>query len=523
MKRKTIAVVSNDIDWSMLTGYSFANGLYHKLSEKYFIKIIIPSIGDDYFLGETERHINSNMVIKRIFPSGSYWRSTFNKKELQDYPIYEWLMFYEDDVLVANLRAEVDDEDIIICNSLFPFNLVYQAFPDRDIIYRSLDVMYSAFCGLHEWILSKNTDITNEEKQKMKGVEKTLFEFEKQACDKSRFILSLTENDENAMSRLFNVNSGKFIRMPLCFDKADFYDGFIPQSDNTLTVVNCVLISSNYYCAYELIKQIVNLSSELQMYTFHFIGSCCDAFKDDIFPSNCIKHGIVSDDKKKELLRMADCALTIPLQIHGMNAKNWDYILYGCVMLSDEQGVRGYGLKKGKDYLFTDPKRLRESLIEFKEMPKNIRLNIAQSAYKCALSELRYENYIPTFETLFKPYINDVKTECYIFGAGVEGKKCYEFIKESKFKCIGFIDNNEKIRNTKIYDETVFSPVDILGSISSEKKIYVIIAIRKIEIFTEIYKQLRTMICSDKILLFYNSVLYTENFNLEKLIEGETK
>lgn len=521
MKRKTIAVIGNDVDWSIYSGYSFANGLYYKLSEKYDLKIIIPSIGNDYLCKSKIESANSRVEVIRIYPSYSYWSSQYSSAHLRSYSKYEWMMFAnQDPVLVEALIAAVGDADIIICNSLYPFNLVYEAFPDRDIVYRQLDIFTGSVSKYIKDVLSVAPDTSDEIIEICKVKESTLASFERKAIEKCRYVLTLTEIDENFIYTMFEKAYKKIIRVPLCFDCAEKYEGVIPAFPDKKNL-DCIMISCNGFDVADLIKRVLEISYELTNVTFHFVGTCCDEIRDEELTGNCIKHGIVSDKEKERLLRMADFALTRPDQIYGMNAKNWDYILYGCTMLSNESGVRGYNLERGRDYFPINYENLRNDLLEFVKLPSKIRQDMALSAYNKSIQELRYEKYIPELERAlgFQEDISDGFVDCFIFGAHNKGYLCYHYVTNAlKYNCIGFIDNKTSVHGEKIYGLEIHSPDDVLGTaVTMNAKI--IIAMSRIESIKQVYEQICGLIQPENIWLYMNDVLMTGDIDWSKLCE----
>lgn len=521
MKRKTIAVIGNDVDWSIYSGYSFANGLYYKLSEKYDLKIIIPSIGNDYLYKNRIESANTKIEIVRIYPSYRYWSSQYTNTYLQYYPKYEWMMFADQDsVLVDALIAAVGTADVIICNSLYPFNLVYAAFPDRDIIYRQLDISSCVVSDYLKDALSVTLGIPDKIIPVLKEKESTLASFERTAIEKCRYILTLTKGDEECICRKFGTAYDKFIRVPLCLEYAEDFEGFIPAFPDKNSL-DCILVSCNGVDIIDLIKKILEISNEFTNITFHFVGSCCDEIPDEELTGNCIKHGIVSEDEKKRLLRMADFALTRPAQKYGMNAKNWDYILYGCTILSNELGVRGYNLEKGKDYFFINYNNLRDDLHEFVKMSPQARQDMALNAYKKSVQELRYEKFLPVLEHALglKGDINSISTDCFIFGAYSKGYHCYHHITNvPKYRCHGFIDNRTEVHGEKMYGITIYSPDDALRTAASMNA-KVIIAVSRIESITQVYTQICGLIRPENIWLFMNDVLMTGDIDWGKLYE----
>lgn len=90
------------------------------------------------------------------------------------------------------------------------------------------------------------------------------------------------------------------------------------------------------------------LARQLPEVIFDIVGSC---LPEGNYPSNVVRHGLVSPGEKGELLRRADVALNPMTEGSGSNVKVFDYFAHGLPVLSTEVGMRGVDAVDGIHYL----------------------------------------------------------------------------------------------------------------------------------------------------------------------------
>lgn len=90
------------------------------------------------------------------------------------------------------------------------------------------------------------------------------------------------------------------------------------------------------------------LAPQLPEITFDIIGSC---LQEGRYPPNVRRHGVISDELKKQLLSSAGLALNPMEAGSGSNVKVLDYLSYGLPVLSTFFGMRGIQAEAGKEYL----------------------------------------------------------------------------------------------------------------------------------------------------------------------------
>ncbi len=516
MKRKTIVVICNDVEWTHKSGYSFANGLYYELSKKYFVKIIM--ISDMDFFTETTTRINDHMMLEKVFISDVSLMAC--EKTSERY--YREKFLYQDKELIERLINSAKDADVIIANSIFISKLVCTAFPDKNFIYRELDTF---FYGMNENFkyAYKNIEIPVEALE----MQSDFLQLENLVVEKSSLILTLTEDDENILTSQCGVDRHKMLRMPLCVQNVQRYDSYVPRERKKSNAkINCIYLSSQYFGSDMLLHKIIEIAHLLPNFEFHFIGTCCHYLANEVLPENCFSHGIVSDEEKALLCSLADCALSLPFQSHGMNAKNFDYFLNGIVVLADEYGIRGFGAEENIHYFKVGYDTLENDLRSFMNTDYEFRRKLALSAYNHVVSKFRYENYIPEFERLSGLSENDThndmnnKTKCYIWGAFSSGGTVLERLKFSKYCCVGFIDNDQQKQGQSYCGLPVVS-FDTAISTIIDSKAYIILAVRTFRNISKIYKQIISSLPKDRVLLFYRNFLYEDGVNLDKLLVEE--
>lgn len=93
------------------------------------------------------------------------------------------------------------------------------------------------------------------------------------------------------------------------------------------------------------------LAAELPDVHFHLIGSVCHAFVAKDVPPNVMRHGVVDNERKQELLRACKVAVNPMASGGGSSLKIPDYLAAGLALISTRTGVRGFALRDGVEYV----------------------------------------------------------------------------------------------------------------------------------------------------------------------------
>ena len=101
------------------------------------------------------------------------------------------------------------------------------------------------------------------------------------------------------------------------------------------------------------------LAPALPEIAFDVIGTC---LREDRYPSNVRRHGVLDDAAKARVLRRADLALNPMEAGSGSNVKVLEYFAYGLPVLSTSFGMRGIQAEAGREFLESSLEGFAQSL-----------------------------------------------------------------------------------------------------------------------------------------------------------------
>ena len=492
--KKEIAVLCTEIAVDSKCGYTETPKFYYALAEKYRISLIVPRMSDIYIDEAKTTHPDVN--IKSITGSG-----IVGKKN----SFFSYYISLSDDVVMQNnLRAVAGNANLIVCESIYYVPLARKTFPDKIVIYRSIDIEYDKFIWFYKHTVCE-TDFSAE-----------AFEFEKYCCEAADYIFTLTKEDAERLCHLYGIPENKILgRIPICFTGADLKQNYIPIKKRKRKITKGVFISAAHISdPDEFVRQMRNLPK----IEFHIIGN--GGFDLKNCSSNVIIHGKVSAEKMAEIINECDFALNISPMTFGMNAKNIEYFSKGIPVLANELGVRGYNVVSGREYFPAEFDTLEEDVRKFCNLNEDERNEIALNAFEHLCDEYNYKNFTHCFDELISAVNEDEPESYYIFGAGEIGKGAALFLNINGLKCLGFVDNSTEKQGEVCCGEKVFSPDTAFNDInSSDKKKLIIAANAKNS--NEIIRQAVQKIDAEKLIIYNNYAISLDdmmkNISVDKL------
>jgi len=505
MKRKTIAVLCHYFSISQKSGYSVASELYTALSEKYDIKILVPMTENIYYDDVTV--INPHMKIQKILPASDFNLESNNYNN-------QWKFYFkahEDKVFSENLKNATEEASLIISDSVHFFRLIKKILPDKKIILRSLDVEYDK-------IHKSDTINVNDE------LESLIFNFEKEAYDSADLILTLSQDDEQRLCELYNLDMSRTKRLPLCVLNISRYKNFIPESRQKREKTNCFFIGYANRYVMETAKRIIEIAEELTDVLFHLVGKVGIALVDCSLPQNVIIHGIVDDKNKIEIMSKCDFAINVTSQTSGVAVKTLEYFSYGIPVLSNNRGVRGFDVQPNIEYFPAGHETLANDIAKFLKSDENQRYDMALRAFKYVLENNDYEKYMNIFDDIINAGDIDLKeTSAYIFGAGAVGRQAFNELKKQGYNFLGFADNDAQRHGTECSGLQIISSEKVFLEIKSNLSKKIIIAVNKFEYLAEMYAQAKKEISDDNILIYWKGVLDNNEIDRNKLLIHQSK
>lgn len=145
------------------------------------------------------------------------------------------------------------------------------------------------------------------------------------------------------------------------------------------------------------------LAPQLPDVTFDVLGNC---LPEGTYCANVIRHGLVSTERKHELLSQASVALNPMAAGSGSNVKVFDYFSHALPVVSTAVGMRGVDAVDGRDYLLAELPEFAATLAGWRDQQG------AWAQLGTAGRELGVAKY--TWESIVKPvadYLNQVVVE----------------------------------------------------------------------------------------------------------------
>jgi glycosyltransferase involved in cell wall biosynthesis len=195
-----------------------------------------------------------------------------------------------------------------------------------------------------------------------------IYNIEKEACCKSKYILTCSDEDKDTLTKLYNVSPDKFIVAPNGVDCNEI--AFVSREERRalkgkLGLENellAIFIGSWHPPNIEACKYIIDTAENVPQVKFLIVGSVCGAIKDKKIPSNVGLMGVVSDEAKNLILSVADIALNPITSGSGTNLKMFDYMAAGLPVITTEFGARGIDRDGLKSLIICDIDKMSDAL-----------------------------------------------------------------------------------------------------------------------------------------------------------------
>jgi glycosyltransferase involved in cell wall biosynthesis len=360
-KRKTIFLL-NDFEASKPSsgGEIRINRLYSKLSSHYTIVLLcLNSSGEirqtwitDTFLEisipKTDEHIQEETK------SNSQSRVSTND-------IVSSYMCVKNDLLKDIAVHCCEIADVIV--SVHPYMIrLLEGLDNKPIIYESLNYEVA----LKKKILQNHPQY-NRLIQEVEVVERT-------ACERSLFIISVSDDDHKGLAGLINSHSKEIFTVNNGVDAPghDFFTDDYPRvKDMFLGSPTVLFVGSGHMPNYEAVHFIIHdLAPAMKDFYFIIVGTVCDSFRNQV-PKNVLLFGRLDSAYKDVLFRISDIAVNPMVSGSGSNLKLADYFAHKIPAVTTPFGARGYLLQDGREAIICE---LSEFKAQIEELWKDKKL-----------------------------------------------------------------------------------------------------------------------------------------------------
>ncbi len=258
---------------------------------------------------------------------------------------------------IEKVKKLADDADIVIFSH--PYLFVMKNWIDLNekiIVYESHNV---------EYLLKKDyAGIRYSQK---------VFDIEKEAAERSDLVFTTSDEDKEHLMLLYGIAPNKILVTPNGVDTSKIELIGLEEKKQLKKEVGLadhhtiLFIGSWHPPNLEALKFILDeITSKLSDCIFLVIGSIKHYYihEYDKIPKNVLAFGVVDEDEKYELYKLADLAINPMFSGSGTNLKMLDYMSAGIPTISTLTGARGLDIESGKHALICSEDQMSEKIIE---------------------------------------------------------------------------------------------------------------------------------------------------------------
>lgn len=339
-KRKKITVTSTfPIYPPKGGGQARTYSIYKNLAKEYDVEIVsFTSTDDKKFKG----YIASGLLENRI-PKSIKHQEEESKVEVKiGIPITDVLMptlSKHTTEYSKELKKSIEESDLVILSHPY---LLYEAkkyLNGKDFIYEAQDVEYA----IKKEMLPDNRE--------SRDILKVVYEIEKECCEKSKLIITCSEEDKIKLSELYSVSQEKIVVVPNGVDiNATTFTTIEERlkNKNEIGLRNekiGLFMGSWHGPNLEACENILEIANKCPDVKFMLMGSQCMYFENKEIPENVGLLGLVSEAEKNRIFSVVDFALNPMISGSGTNLKMFDYMAAGIPVITTEFGTRGISNK----------------------------------------------------------------------------------------------------------------------------------------------------------------------------------
>ena len=272
---------------------------------------------------------------------------------------------------IKKVKKLADDADIVIFSHPYLFVLKnWVDLNEKIIVYESHNV---------EYLLKKDyAGIRYSQK---------VFDIEKEAAERSDLVFTTSDEDKEHLMLLYGIARNKILVTPNGVDASKIELISLEEKKQLKKEVGLsdhrtiLFIGSWHPPNLEALKFILDdITSKLSDCIFLVIGSIKHYYMHEYedFPKNVLAFGVVDEDEKYELYKLADLAINPMFSGSGTNLKMLDYMSAGIPTISTPTGARGLDIENGIHALICTEDQMREKIIELmntETLRNRLRLN----------------------------------------------------------------------------------------------------------------------------------------------------
>lgn len=312
--------------------------LYKNIAKEYDVEIVSFTNVNER---ETKKEIADGLYEICVPKSGKHQEKEWEMQEKIGIPVTDVAMLTlsgETEKYGEELKRSIIKSDMVIVSHPYLYYEVKKYLGNKSFIYEAHNV---------ESIMKKEMFPSTTYSKKLVD---DVFECEKECCEKSKFIMTCSEEDKEKLVEIYNVKKEKIIVVPNGVDTTEtsFVDWNTRQAKKReLGLQNNkigLFMGSWHKPNLEACEAIFKIAKQCPEVTFLLMGSQCEYFKTqknvDI-PNNVGMLGLVDEAEKERVFSIVDFALNPMMSGSGTNLKMFDYMSAGIPIITTEFGTRG--------------------------------------------------------------------------------------------------------------------------------------------------------------------------------------
>lgn len=231
---------------------------------------------------------------------------------------------------------------------------------------------------------------------------------EKLACERSEFIISVSEGDHVYLKKLIDEDKDIItIKNGVEISKAKNYKyERVKELFNNKPII--LFIGSGHPPNIQSVNFIIDdLARNNKEHYYIIVGSVCNAFKRDI-PDNVLLFGRLNDEYKEFLFNIADIAINPMLGGSGSNLKLADYFAHKLPTITSRTGARGYDIKNYEEAIICDLQQFDEK-INILINDKKLQNTLSKNSYNYVVNNLDWKVLAKQLNKTLKSKFNNKK------------------------------------------------------------------------------------------------------------------
>lgn len=233
------------------------------------------------------------------------------------------------------IKKSIDESDLVIISHPYLFYEAQKHLNGKEFIYEAHNV---------EYLMKKEM---LEGKREAKDILEDVYKIEKECCEKSKLIMTCSEEDRRTLSDLYSIQKEKIIVIPNGVDTNK--TKFVNIDERVKNKIEAGLrnekiglfVGSWHSPNLEACEEIFKIADKCPDVKFMLMGSQCMYFENKEIPNNVGLLGLVSEEQKNQIFSMVDFALNPMKSGSGTNLKMFDYMSAGIPVITTEFGTRG--------------------------------------------------------------------------------------------------------------------------------------------------------------------------------------